>query len=101
MGQVAVADELVERWDGPQLLTAGLRVATKQRLGNSRATGASGLLDGEDACSAELELTLPAVSVEIPLVEGLATRGPDFEQKSLLVGIEEVDLYTVGRTSCR
>ena len=91
MGQIAVADELVERWNGPQLLTAGLRVGTKQRLGKRRAARASCLLDGEDTRRAELELTLPAVSVEIPLVEGLATRRPDFEQEAFLARVEVIN----------
>ena len=99
MGQVAVADELVERWDGPQLLATGLRVGTEQRLGKRRAARASCLLDGEDARRAQLELTLPAISVEIALVEGLAARRPDFEQEPFLARVEEVDLHASSRTS--
>ena len=49
MGQVAVADELVERWDGSQFLAASLRVGAKQGLGERRAAGASCLLNREDA----------------------------------------------------
>ena len=88
MGQIAVADELVERWDGPQFLAASLRVGAKQRLGERRAARPSCLLDGEDVRRAELELTLPAISVEITLVEGLAPRRSDFEQEPFLAWVE-------------
>ena len=37
MRQITVADELVKRWDGPQLSTASLRIGTKQRLGERRS----------------------------------------------------------------
>ena len=42
VGQVAVADELAEGWDGPQLLAAGLRIGTKQSLGLWRTDPADG-----------------------------------------------------------
>ena len=83
MGQITVADELVEGWDGPQCLAASLRVGAKQRLGERRAGRPSCLLDGEDAGRAELELSLPAISVEITLVEGLAPRRSDFRARTL------------------
>ena len=88
MGQITVADELVEGWDGPQFLAASLRVDAEQRLGERRAARQSCLLDGEDARRAELELSLPALSVEITLVEGLAPRRSDFEQEPFLAWIE-------------
>ena len=58
VGQVAVADELVERWDGPQFLATSLRVGTKQGLGERRAAHTSSLLNREDIGGAKLELTL-------------------------------------------
>ena len=59
MGQVAVADELVERWDGPQFLAASLRVGSKQGLGKRRAAQTSSLFNRENIGGAKLELTLP------------------------------------------
>ena len=91
MGQVAVADELVERWDGPQFLAARLRVGTKQGLGKRRAAQTSSLLNRENIGGAKLELTLPAINVEITLVEGLATGRSDFEQEPFLAWVEEVN----------
>jgi hypothetical protein len=92
MGQVAVADELVERRDGPQFLATSLRVATKQRLGERRAAGAFCLPNREDASRPELELTLPATPVDISLIEGFAPGGSDFKQEALLLGVEEINL---------
>jgi hypothetical protein len=76
-------------------------IVTKQGLGKSRAAGASCLLDGQDARRAELELTLPATTVDISLIEGSSTRTSDFEQESPLLGIEEVDLNAIRRAGRR
>ena len=94
VGQVAVADELVERRDGPQFLATSLRVATKQRLGERRAAQTSSLLNRENIGGAKLELPAP-VPVDVALIEGLAARGPNLQQEALLTGVKEVDLCAV------
>jgi hypothetical protein len=63
VGQVAVADELVERRDGPQFLATSLRVATKQRLGERRAAQTSSLFNRENIGGAKLELPRPYPSM--------------------------------------
>ena len=97
MGQVAVADELVERWDGPQFLAASLRVGSEQRLGEDREAQTSSLLNRENIGGAKLELTLTPARIEITLIEGFAPGGPDFKQEALLLGVEEINLGAPSR----
>jgi len=59
VGEIAVANKLVKRRDGPQFLAATLRIGTEQRLGERGAARASRLYDGENVRRAKLELTLP------------------------------------------
>ena len=99
VGQVAVAHELAEGWDGPQLLAAGLRIGTKQSLGCGGPTQPTGLLKRQRVGRANFELSLPAASVDITLIEGFAARRADFEHETPLPGVEEVDFRATHRAS--
>jgi hypothetical protein len=62
IGKVALANEPVQRRDGPQLLTTRLRIGTKQSYCNDRAAQSSSFLNREDISGAKLELPLARAS---------------------------------------
>jgi hypothetical protein len=99
MGQIAVANKLIERWDGPQLLAASLRMSTKQSLGYGGPTQPTGLLKRQRVGGANFELPLAPARIDITLIEGPAARRADFEHETPLPGVEDVQEwpFRVGR----
>ena len=87
--QIPLADELRQRPGRSQFLATNLRIRAEQRFSHDRPTLTSRLLNAEHIGSADFELPLPAVRIDVSLIESLATRAADFEKKSSLLGIEE------------
>ena len=91
VGQVAVADELAEGWDGPQLLAASLGIFTEESPSDYGSAQTPRLLHREDTGGTNLELPLPAVGIDVALIKGSTAGRADFQQETLLVGVEEIN----------